>query len=264
MRNVQDHPYVSQCPDARPHILETLRFVHDLDLHRSGSHAPMPTPALAMPRLPHDVIFAIGGWSVGAPQSYIETYDTRADRWNRVCHEDPAGPRSYHGTAIIGARIYCVGGFDGVEYFNTCSAFDARTREWCEIAPMHHRRCYVSVAVVDGKIYACGGYDGIHRQNSVERYDPATNQWTMVASMNAMRSDAHACTLDDGRVWVTGGFNGQECMNTVEVYEPAANVWTMVEPMMARRSGVSCIGMRGKLYVLGGFNGMARMNTCER
>lgn len=93
----------------------------------------MATPALALPRLPHEVIFAIGGWSAGIPQTYIETYDTRADRWIRVLEEDPAGPRSYHGTAVIASKIYCIGGFDGMEYFNTCRMFNAVSKEWKEV-----------------------------------------------------------------------------------------------------------------------------------
>lgn len=93
----------------------------------------MITPAFAIPRLPHDVIFAIGGWSVGFPQSFIESYDTRADRWVQVLEEDPAGPRSYHGTAVIDNRIYCIGGFDGMEHFNTCRMFNAITKEWKEV-----------------------------------------------------------------------------------------------------------------------------------
>lgn len=262
MQHVQDHPYVAQCAAARPLIIDALKFLHDLDLI-STRKVEMSTPDLALPRLPHDVIFAIGGWSSGLPQTYIETYDTRADRWIRVLEEDPAGPRSYHGTAVIGERIYCIGGFDGMEYFNTCRMFSAVSKQWREIAPMHYRRCYVSVAALGGLIYACGGYDGQNRQSSAERYDPATNQWTMIPSMNAQRSDAHACVLGD-RVYVTGGFNGQECMNTVEFYEPTANVWTTVPSMLTRRSGVACIGLRGQLYVIGGFNGLARMNTCER
>lgn len=93
----------------------------------------MTTPALALPRLPHEVIFAIGGWSEGLPQRYIETYDTRADRWIRVMEEDPAGPRAYHGTAVIGYKIYCIGGFDGMDYFNTCRVFDAVKKVWKEV-----------------------------------------------------------------------------------------------------------------------------------
>lgn len=64
----------------------------------------MATPALAVPRIPHEVIFAIGGWSEGVPQKLIETYDTRADRWNRVLTEDPAGPRGIF-LILIGFQI---------------------------------------------------------------------------------------------------------------------------------------------------------------
>ena len=35
-------------------------------------------------RVPHEILFAIGGWSGGSPTNFIETYDTRADRWVKV------------------------------------------------------------------------------------------------------------------------------------------------------------------------------------
>lgn len=96
----------------------------------------LTTPPLAMPRLPHEVIFAIGGWSGGTSKGCIETYDTRADRWVNIQTEDPAGPRAYHGTAVIGYKIYSVGGYDGVEYFNTCRVFDAVKKTWKEVSSM--------------------------------------------------------------------------------------------------------------------------------
>lgn len=247
---------------TRDLIVDVLTFQHDINyLHTRRTE--MPTPAFAVPRQPHDIMFAIGGWSIGQSLTYVEAYDTRADRWIRVAEEDPFGPRAYHGCAVIGERIYCIGGYDGVEHFNTCRMFDVRTREWSEIAPLHSARCYVGVAVVAGLVYACGGFNGQARLNTAERYDPATNQWTMLRPMNAIRSDADACELN-GRVYVTGGFNGQECLNSVEYYDVAEAEWYVVPPMLTRRSGVSCVAMRGMLYVMGGFNGMTRMNTCER
>lgn len=93
----------------------------------------MVTPAFAIPRLPHDVIVAIGGWSVGFPQSVIESYDTRADRWVPIKEEDPGGARSYHGTGVIENKIYCIGGFDGMEHFNTCRMLNLITKEWKEV-----------------------------------------------------------------------------------------------------------------------------------
>jgi kelch-like protein 10 len=50
--------------------------------------------------------------------------------------------------------IYVIGGFDGMDYFNSCRIFDSENFQWKEIAPMNVKRCYVSVAVLDGLIYA--------------------------------------------------------------------------------------------------------------
>lgn len=158
--------------------------------------------------------------------------------------------RSYHGTAVIDRKLYCIGGFNGTDYFNTCSCFNAEKKTWKEIAPMHIRRCYVSVASLNGFIYALGGYDGHSRQNTGERYDPKKNQWTMIAPMHLQRSDADACTLN-GKIFITGGFNGQECLNTAEFYTPETNTWTMLPPMLSRRSGVSCVAHQGFIYVIG-------------
>lgn len=66
--------------------------------------------------MPHEILFAIGGWSGGSPTNFIETYDTRADRWVKVEEVDPTGPRAYHGTAVVGFNIYVIGGFDGTTF----------------------------------------------------------------------------------------------------------------------------------------------------
>lgn len=283
MEEVKEHPYVIQCDAAKPLIVDTFKFMYDLDFlnpqaeeviscHPSYIHIfltllwslpKLTTPPLAMPRLPHEVIFAIGGWSGGTSKGCIETYDTRADRWVNINAEDPAGPRAYHGTAVLGFKIYSIGGYDGVEYFNTCRVFDAVQKQWNEIAPMHCRRCYVSVTELNGMIYAIGGYDGHNRLNTVERYNPQSNQWSIIPPMNMQRSDASACTLH-GKIYATGGFNGQECLDSAEYYDPATNVWTRIPNMNHRRSGVSCVAFRDQLYVIGGFNGTSRLSTGER
>ncbi|KAJ8982881.1 hypothetical protein NQ317_004311 [Molorchus minor] len=262
LERVKEHPYVSSCEESRPMIIETLKFLYDLEMitHRDGE---VVTPEIARPRVPHEILFAIGGWSGGSPTNFIETYDTRADRWVKVEEVDPTGPRAYHGTAVVGYRIYVIGGFDGMDYFNSCRGFDAVEKMWKEIAPMHARRCYVSTAVLDDIIYAMGGYDGHHRQNTAEKYDYRTNQWTLIAPMNMQRSDASACTLN-GKIYITGGFNGQECMHSAELYDPELNQWSLISPMRSRRSGVSCIAYHDQVYVIGGFNGISRMCSGEK
>ncbi|XP_056630797.1 kelch-like protein 10 [Diorhabda sublineata] len=262
LERVKEHPYVSSSEESRPMIIETLKFLYDLEMitHRDGE---VITPEIARPRVPHEILFAIGGWSGGSPTNFIETYDTRADRWVKVEEVDPTGPRAYHGTAVVGFKIYVIGGFDGMDYFNSCRCFDAVTKCWKEIAPMHGRRCYVSTAVLGDLIYAMGGYDGHHRQNTAEKYDHKTNQWSLIAPMNMQRSDASACNLN-GKIYITGGFNGQECMHSAEVYDPEFNQWSLISPMRSRRSGVSCMAYHNQVYVIGGFNGISRMCSGEK
>jgi len=194
LENIKGNDMITYNEECRPIIINTLKFLYDLDtiITHKGE---VPTPEIARPRIPHEIIFAIGGWSGGSPTSTIETYDTRADRWIQVPEVDPAGPRAYHGTAVVGHEIIVVGGFNGNEYFNTCRSFNAITKEWKELAPMNARRCYVSIATLNDDIYAMGGYDGNHRLNTVERYNKAENQWSFIHPMNFQRSDACATVL---------------------------------------------------------------------
>lgn len=148
------------------------------------------------PRIPYDILFAVGGWSAGSPTNFIETYDTRADKWLLSTDTDSV-PRAYHGLCTLKGLIYMIGGFDGNEHFNTVRCFDPITHTWKECACMYHPRCYVSVVMHAGKIYAMGGYNGRIRMNSAERYDPESNQWEMIPSMQRQRSDASAAALDD-------------------------------------------------------------------
>ncbi|XP_023213758.1 kelch-like protein 10 [Centruroides sculpturatus] len=262
MRTVKTHPYVTENEDCYPLITETLKFLNDLETISQRSEEIL-TPDLALPRIPHEIIFAIGGWSSGSPTDYIETYDSRADRWVKMNEVDPAGPRAYHRCAVIDHNIYIIGGFDGTNHYSGCRCLDTIEKQWKEIAPMHCRRCYVSVAVLDNLIYAMGGYNGMHRHNTAERYDRRTNQWTMMAPMHMQRSDADATTLG-GFIYIIGGFTGQQCLDSAERYNPQSNQWTLISNMSSRRSGVSCIAFNDCVYTLGGFNGLERLQTVEK
>ncbi|KAJ8940240.1 hypothetical protein NQ318_016696 [Aromia moschata] len=272
LERVKEHPYVSSCEESRPMIIETLKFLYDLEMitHRDGE---VVTPEIARPRVPHEILFAIGGWSGGSPTNFIETYDTRADRWVKVEEVDPTGPRAYHGTAVVGFKIYVIGGFDGMDYFNSCRCFDAVEKTWKEIAPMHARRCYVSTAVMDDVIYAMGGYDGHHRQNTAEKYDYKTNQWSLIAPMNMQRSDASACNLNETHPDLPPLNQG-----TISKIEAQYREMGHVRKVPSKRQAVvdddtklnlllaleeNPITPARKIYITGGFNGQECMHSAE-
>ncbi|CAG9794036.1 unnamed protein product [Diatraea saccharalis] len=213
---------------------------HTLLDSRPGTEADLNDP-LARPRIPYEILFAVGGWSAGSPTSFVETYDTRADRWFLSIHMDLT-PRAYHGLCTLNNLIYMIGGFDGSDHFNTVRCYDPVANTW------HERAC---------------GYNGRTRMSSVERYYPDKNQWEMTTPMNKQRSDASAASLS-GKIYIVGGFNGQEVLSSAEVFDADTKQWSFIRSMLSPRSGVSLIAYRDCLYALGGFNGYSRLNTGER
>ncbi|XP_056274326.1 kelch-like protein 10 [Pseudoliparis swirei] len=228
-------------------------------------HIRTSRPSLSNPllrrRLPNAVLLAIGGWSGGNPTNAIEAYDFRADYWVNKTNNCER-PRTFHGTAVLNGSLYCIGGFDWAEYFNSVRRFDLRTRVWHEAASMCHCRCSVSVTALDGCIYAMGGFDGNSWLCTAERYRPEANQWSLIAPMQEHRSDASSTTLHN-KLYICGGFNGSECLQTAECYLPGADQWTLIAPMRIPRSGTGTAAYGGLVYAVGGFDGNNCLDTAE-
>lgn len=113
--------------------------------------------------------------------NYVQIYNTWANRWVKIEEIEPTFQRAWHGTAVIGFNIYMIGGNNDEGHLSSCHFFNAVAKMWCEVSPMHERRCNLSVAVMDGLVYAMGGSCN---SRTAERYDYHTNQWSMIAPMN--------------------------------------------------------------------------------
>ncbi|XP_057660324.1 kelch-like protein 10 isoform X2 [Diorhabda carinulata] len=245
-----------QCKEYFQDVLTVLSGLTDVD------YIDYIDNYLFRPRTPFEIVFAVGGWSAGSPTSYLETYDSRADKW-LFCSNTDTSPRAYHGLCNLNGLIYMIGGFDGNEYFNSVRCFDPVKHEWSQRSCMHYPRCYVSVVVYQGEIYAMGGYNGRTRMNSAEKYDPEKNQWELISPMQKQRSDASAAVVQD-KIYIVGGFNGQEVMSSAEVYDTTTRQWSFIAHMNSARSGVSLIAFDKTLYAIGGFNGYTRLASGEK
>ncbi|TRY83462.1 hypothetical protein DNTS_016207 [Danionella cerebrum] len=256
VNNVKYNPLVLENEACTQVILNAMATLFEF----SPSVSAELVHQLTRPRLPNAILLAVGGW-ISGPTSEIEAYDMRADCWITVT-KGREHPRAYLGTAVLEEYLYCVGGYDTVEYFNSVRKFNLVTQTWHEVAPMYERRCYVSVAVLDGLIYAIGGLNGHRRLKSAERYNPSTNQWTLAANMNERRSDASATSLH-GKVYVCGGFTGNECLFSAESFDPQTNQWTLIASMSSRRSGVGVVAYNDLVFAVGGFDGIGRLRSVE-
>uniref|UniRef100_A0A3P8ST07 Kelch like family member 10 n=1 Tax=Amphiprion percula TaxID=161767 RepID=A0A3P8ST07_AMPPE len=238
---------------------ECMTLVNDAIAILPNQHRYYNCPA--RPRLPNAILFATGGFSGDDLTHVTEVYNVRTDDWITVT-DSLQHPRAYHGTVFLNGYIYCIGGRDRTEKFNSVCRFDLRAHTWQEVAPMYFRRCYVSVTVLNGIIYAMGGFDGHDRLSTAECYQPETNQWSVIASMHEQRSDA-SCTALHEKIYICGGLNGFECLQTAECYNPKTNQWTVIAPMNFRRSGTGVVTYADHIYAVGGFDGSSRLRSAE-
>jgi len=56
-------------------LLPVNTYLTEQELKQNGE-IDLKNP-VARPRVPYEILFAIGGWSAGSPTSFVETYDTR-------------------------------------------------------------------------------------------------------------------------------------------------------------------------------------------
>jgi kelch-like protein 10 len=90
LEKVKCHPYIINNDACKPLVIETLKYLYELDLdtHQvclwsslflgeiiSFSKDLLVQNPIARPRIPHEILFVCGGWSGGSPTSAIELYD---------------------------------------------------------------------------------------------------------------------------------------------------------------------------------------------
>mmetsp|Transcript_37510 Transcript_37510/g.117485 ORF Transcript_37510/g.117485 Transcript_37510/m.117485 type:complete len:90 (+) Transcript_37510:118-387(+) len=85
--------------------------------------------------------------------------------------------RANFAAAVLGGKLYAVGGWAGGSALSRVERYDPATNAWEMMAPMAAARADFSVAVLDDELYAVGGRGDGGILSSVERYDPAANAW---------------------------------------------------------------------------------------
>ena len=96
----------------------------------------------------------------------IYRYDPRSDSWCTVSSMNFC--RDAVGTAVLGGRIFAVGGYDGTSYLNSVECYDPQTQEWAvvsrkEIFFVHHLAHLKNTTFV----YFCIISDGITNLNFI-------------------------------------------------------------------------------------------------
>lgn len=156
--------------------------------------------------------------------------------------------RSTAGVAVLGSRLYVIGGRDGSVCHRTVECYDPHTNKWTLRAPMNKRRGGVGVGVLNGFLYALGGHDcpasnpAVYRTETVERYDPTTDTWTLIASLSVGRDAIGVSVIGDWLIAV-GGYDGNQYLKTVEQYDTESNEWQQIAPVNYSRAGACVVAI---------------------
>ncbi|KAK8786871.1 hypothetical protein V5799_023356 [Amblyomma americanum] len=243
VEKIKTNKYVADSEACRPLVIDTLRFLYDLDVVVHNDE--VPTPLFVRPRIPHEVMFVIGGWMAGGPTTYIESYDTKADRWIRWTMIAPMhSQRSDACATTHDGYVYITGGFSGDECLSSAERYDPTTDQWTAIASMRYKRSGVGCIGFRDFVYVIGGFNGTTRLFSAEKYNPETNTWTSLPNMYTPRSN-FAVAIIDNLVFAIGGFNGESTSNLVECYDPATDQWCEATDMNEPRSALAACVIAG-------------------
>lgn len=202
-------------------------------------------------------LLALGGhtedFDAGAATGESFAYDTRARRWTRIA-EMPT-PRGGAGTAVIGDRVYVVGGKRGHASLSAVESYDVSEDRWRAHADMPSRRDHHAVAAgEDGRIYAAGGrQENEVSMRTVEIYDPREDTWTAGPDLPEPKAGFGMVRTPAGVV-VAGGedISRWTLYGGVYALKPGARRWRTLPSMSHPRHGHGMEYVEGRLFVIGG------------
>ena len=185
---------------------------------------------------------------------------------------DPAGLWEAHAAlptrrqeilpAVLGDRIFLVGGISGVDFpsadvLASVDIYTPATDTWTTAAPLPFPRHHVAVASAGGTLYAFGGFTGVFPNqwealDDVLAYDEATDAWTPRSPLPHPRGE-HAAETFGGKIYVFGGRDpatGQ--VAALDIYDPSTDTWTSGPPLPEPRVHTATAVGDSLIYVVGG------------
>jgi N-acetylneuraminic acid mutarotase len=176
---------------------------------------------------------------------------TTAPGW----HSAPAfpDPRNSPGNAVLGGKLYIVGGYSGSGGGHGVAdlwAFDPALNTWTQKTPLPSRSWiyyWFECVALNGFLYVKGDYGPFFR------YDPSTNAWTILPSGGGVLGTTVASTATNRIVSFYYG--------TYNVYDATTNTWIAGgSSPRATYYGWGC-EYNGVIYVFGGSNTIANAES---
>ncbi|MGH0116604.1 UNVERIFIED_CONTAM: hypothetical protein FKN15_014804 [Acipenser sinensis] len=273
VERVEGDESIRKCPEVFPLLQEARMY------HLSGNEVDTVVPHI----LTVSVMLA-GGKET---QHDVWKYNASLNKWIQIEYLNTG--RWRHKMAVLGGKVYVIGGFDGIQRQNSVETYDAfhncwtevdtvvphiltvsvmlaggketqhdvwkynaSLNKWIQIEYLNTGRWRHKMAVLGGKVYVIGGFDGIQRQNSVETYDAFHNCWTEAAPLMLNVSSFAATSYKKKLYVIGGGPNGKLATDKTQCFDPSTNKWTLKSPMPIEAKCINAVTFKDHIYVVGG------------
>nr|XP_020658712.1 kelch-like protein 6 [Pogona vitticeps] len=178
-------------------------------------------------------------------QHEVWKYNSSINKWIQIEYLNVG--RWRHKMAVLGGKVYVLGGFDGIQRINSVETYDCFHNCWSEAAPLLLSVSSFGAATCKKKLYVIGGGpNGKLATDKTQCYDPAINHWSIKAPMPVEAKCVNAASFHD-HIYVVGG-----AMRAIYSYSPVMDTWCLVTQLSQERASCGIAPCNNKLFITGG------------
>lgn len=199
-----------------------------------GPSMPEPLGAYALATY-EGKLFLFGGWDGAIYSSKVYTYDPAQKVWSERSEMKVA--RAFTSAAVLGSKIYLVGGKNERGFFNDTQVFypdriDHGEVVWEKRSNIPEKRSGASMAVLAGSLYLAGGVDDVGNASlPLIKYDEVKDVWDKLEVSKSPFGDQLSLLAVDTRVHIFGGqFDGQ----SQSLHTAYQAIYTVLIPAITR------------------------------
>jgi len=152
-------------------------------------------------------------------------YEFSNDQITKKCEMQEC--RSSHASVIINDTLYCLGGFNGSEWLDSCEKLNLSTGESRALANMNSKRCGFAACALEGFIYIFGGYDGFSYLDTIERYNLVKDQWEVLPCVLPRPLQVVGVeALSSYKILVGSSWSYRDLIKSLKVLETTSFTWS--------------------------------------
>jgi non-specific serine/threonine protein kinase len=199
-------------------------------------------------------LYVVGGYASASglddEQRLLLRYDPETDRWKRL--PKPPSKRGALAAAVVGDRLYAVGGVRDGQPLATLEVYDLRKNRWTTGPDMAVAREHLAATASGGFVYALAGRSaGAGNFATAERFDTRTGAWERLPDMAKPRGGIAAAAVA-GDVVVFGGEEGAGTIREVERFDAGSRSWSALPAMRTPRHGLGGVAYKRRVYSIEG------------